>query len=131
MTRVPTEIRRDKPVLLIDAIGRLTPFHLEFALLAVLEINLRKYGSASMKIRNGEFVFTDLRWNRDIDLESKLCFQSGQIGGMSMNFNTSDVVSDAATCPTCGALSNKRASEETEWPRKLSSVLKELVYPYS
>ena len=63
VTQIPGQVERQQPVFLIDALGKPSPFHLEFihstkALAAVLADNFEKTGVAK-RIQNGNFVIKD------------------------------------------------------------------------
>jgi hypothetical protein len=106
VTRIPGQINRQQPVHFVDAIGRHTPFHLEFitsadSLITVLRNNFLEIGSGAFKIERGEFAIQDCHNQRDIDLKRPwgACFSPGQCVAMSMIF-TSSKASDMH-CPKC------------------------------
>ncbi|MCJ1414052.1 hypothetical protein MMC32_000377 [Xylographa parallela] len=68
VTQLPSQVERQQPVYLIDALGKAVPFHLEFvrsreAFLAVLKVNFSKIGSGAQKIERGEFLIQDTHQN--------------------------------------------------------------------
>ncbi|KAF8854607.1 hypothetical protein BDZ45DRAFT_758459 [Acephala macrosclerotiorum] len=118
ITRMPGQVERQQPVHMIDALGRTSPFHLDFvrsaeALTAVLKVNFRKHRSGEEKIDRGEFVIQDVATKQDIDLNTdwELCFFPGQRVVMSVILNRA-LIHDV-TCPKCGA------------PNSISSSVKE------
>lgn len=73
--KVPAQVDRQQPVYMIDALGRHSPFHLEFirsaeALVAILKVNFQSTSTGPATIDNGEFVIEDAGTSRDIDLEN-------------------------------------------------------------
>ena len=119
ITRIPGQIDRQQPVFLIDALGRTSPFHLEFvrspeALIAVLAANFEKYGAAS-KIQNREFAIEDSLTKQDVNFESDwdLCFFPGQRVEMSMIFEQQ--TTPKTTCPRCKIACEGDSGKEIEW----------------
>ena len=120
LTTIPGQVERQQPVYLIDAIGRYTPFHLEFirsseALINVLSINFRSLGSASKKIQNGDFAIQDSHTAKDINLEDswESCFAPGQKVEMSMIFDRSKACT--ASCPKCRYECTANENEDIKW----------------
>jgi len=108
ITRIPGQVEGEKPVYLVDAIGRSTQFHLNFimsaeSLVSVLKNNLRDICPAADMIENGEFVLQDSSSNIDIDLRQpwEVCFTPGQMVFMSMVFGDNLKLSQHC-CPKCG-----------------------------
>jgi hypothetical protein len=121
--RIPAQVEREKPVYMIDALGRHSPFHLEFvrsaevrqeslcpiqclfkkAFVALLKSNLKNHGTRAQKIEKGEFVIQDAITKRDFDLRTdwETCFVPGQKVTMSMIL-TRALVPDVK-CPKCDA----------------------------
>ncbi|PMD48130.1 hypothetical protein L207DRAFT_505187 [Hyaloscypha variabilis F] len=105
ITRIPGQVDRQQPVYMIDALGRTSPFHLEFvrsaeALVAVLKVNFKKHGDAAKKIENGDFAIEDAATKRDIDLTADwdICFAPGQRVVMSIILTRAVPIS---ICPKC------------------------------
>ena len=101
---MPHQIERQKPVLFLDACGRLSPIHLEFinsaeAFLAVLKVRFRDCGLR--KIERKQFALEDTRTKRAIDLQWPWhqCLLPGQNIDMSMIFSSAETV--GSTCPGC------------------------------
>lgn len=118
LLKIPGQVERQQPVYLNDALGRYSPFHLEFikcpeALMSVLSINFNCLGSASEKIQNGEFNIQDSRTKRDIDLSRPWdeCFLPGQHVEMSMVFDR--LAGSGMSCPKCHHTYPSR--EDREW----------------
>ncbi|KAL8816967.1 MAG: hypothetical protein Q9223_004116 [Gallowayella weberi] len=120
LKRIPGQVERQEPVYLNDALGRYAPFHLEFirskeALISVLSINFKWVGSASRKIKNGDFAIHDSRTLRDIDLNRpwEECFIPGQRVDMSMIFERHDPGS--TLCPRCDGECVPNPAAYTAW----------------
>ncbi|KAL4874857.1 hypothetical protein BJY04DRAFT_202946 [Aspergillus karnatakaensis] len=103
---VQMQVERQQPVYFMDAVGRVTPFHLEFirsleAFITVLKENLRDYGPAAQMIEQGEFALFDAGTGRDIDLTRKwdTTFRPGQAIAMCMVFRR--VGKPGNLCPSC------------------------------
>ncbi|KAL8717622.1 MAG: hypothetical protein Q9181_008301 [Wetmoreana brouardii] len=117
---IPEQVERQQPVYLNDALGRYAPFHLEFirsaeALISVLSINFNWVGSASKKIKDGQFSLHDTRSKRDIELNRPWdeCFLPGQHVDMSMIFDRSGACT--AACPGCRYTCPCRPGEDIKW----------------
>ena len=121
ITRIPGQVDRQQPVYLIDALGKTSPFHLEFvrsaeALVAVLRVNFKKHGNGAEKIERGEFAIQDYATKRDINLNTdwEICFTPGQRVVMSMIFQRELV--PGITCPKCHNPNfNGLAGEDIDW----------------
>ncbi|TVY38351.1 hypothetical protein LSUB1_G002624 [Lachnellula subtilissima] len=135
LSRIPGQVERQQPVYLLDAIGRPTPFHLEFirsaeALVAVLKINFQKYGRGAEKIERGEFAIQDSATTRDINLEAdwEISFFPGQRVDMSMivtRYGYSTGSDDKGNCPFCEHASSLLGEHKTldiEWLVLFSSL---------
>ncbi|OBT55540.1 hypothetical protein VE04_04276 [Pseudogymnoascus sp. 24MN13] len=115
ITTIPGQIDRQQPIYFIDALGRSSPFHLEFALVSILKINFKKVGHASDMIERGEFVIQDSATKKDVNLgmEWDLCFSPGQRVEMSMVFKRR--IRPTNNCPTCKTDCGKSTEEDTVW----------------
>ncbi|TAQ90368.1 hypothetical protein B7494_g1329 [Chlorociboria aeruginascens] len=107
ITRIPSQVERQQPVYLIDALGKRSPFHLEFirsaeALTAVLQANFSKKGHARKMVEKGEFVIQNSLTRRDINLHDDWdhCFHPGQQVDMSLVFQQRWQA--GSSCPGCG-----------------------------
>ncbi|KAF2109167.1 hypothetical protein BDV96DRAFT_240378 [Lophiotrema nucula] len=74
--QMPYQVERQQPVYMIDALGKVAPFRLEFirsqeALKAVLNFNFKKIPSGLRKIENGESLFRDRSTGRFIDMTNR------------------------------------------------------------
>ena len=106
---IPPQVLLQQPVILLDAFGKLAPFHLEFidcleTFAAVLKVRFRKEGVRQpglAKVDNREFIIQETRRKRPIDIEKpwSTVFQPGQEVDMSMVFHRLE--SPASTCPGC------------------------------
>lgn len=105
--RIPAQLDRSwtqSPVMLEDALGRVTPFHLEFidswdAFESVLEVRFRQL-PGHRKIKQKEYALRANVINRDVDnsMAFNRCFLPGQHYDMSMIFNAERAQS---SCPAC------------------------------
>ncbi|GKZ78533.1 hypothetical protein AnigIFM56816_002206 [Aspergillus niger] len=100
------QVERQQPVYFLDALGRVTPFHLEFirsaeAFIAVLQDNFKKFAPAKEMIQKGDFAIYDLATERDIDLTKhwETVFRPGQAVAMCMIFRPMETRKDF--CPAC------------------------------
>ncbi|MCJ1387446.1 hypothetical protein MMC18_000289 [Xylographa bjoerkii] len=119
VTTIPGQIERQQPVNLIDALGKYSPFHLEFirsaeALTAVLKANLSKVRCGPAKIDRGEFAIQDTSTKRQIRLSDDwdTCFFPGQHVDMSMIFNRRSF--QRSCCPGCGAIQMGHENEDID-----------------
>ncbi|OBT73749.1 hypothetical protein VF21_07171 [Pseudogymnoascus sp. 05NY08] len=123
VANLPSQIDRQQPVYLIDALGRHSPFHLEFiksteALIAVMKVNFKALGEQAVrKIKRGRFVIQDSATKRDIDLAAHWdsCFYPGQRVEMSIIF-TSFIQNSYRRCPRCEKECNHSVNSDIECP---------------
>ena len=115
---LPQQIERQRPVLFLDACGRLSPVHLEFitsadAFLAVLKDRFKDGGL--QRIERGQFVLEDARAKRVIDLKQpwNTCFLPGQKIDMSMIFLRAST--SKTTCPACHHKNTTASTGPVEW----------------
>jgi hypothetical protein len=95
---VPPRIMLQQPVILLDACGRIAPFHLEFidsleAFVAVMLIRFKQAGISQeglQKLVNLEFTLRDTRRKRPIDLTKPWCsiLKPGQLIDMNVLYPT-------------------------------------------
>jgi Fungal N-terminal domain of STAND proteins len=95
---VPHQIMLQQPVILLDACGRIAPFHLEFvdSLEAFVAITLIRFQQAGIsqeglqKLANLEFTLRDTRRKRPIDLTKPWCsaLKPGQLIDMNVLYPT-------------------------------------------
>lgn len=119
---IPPQVLLQQPVILLDAFGKLAPFHLEFidsleVFTAVLKIRFRKEGVRQpglAKVDNREFTIQETRWRRPIDVEKPWSnvFQPGQEVDMSMVFHRLE--SPSSTCPGCSR-ENDNSENQIQW----------------
>ncbi|ESZ93230.1 hypothetical protein SBOR_6386 [Sclerotinia borealis F-4128] len=121
ITHIPSQVNRQHPVYLIDALGRHTPFHLEFirlkeAFVSVLKINFSHVGRAASIIEHGDFAIQDSATKRDIQLQDdwELCFSPGQKVEMSMIFRQVQVSNN---CARCDSICHSYNDGEVECPK--------------
>ena len=115
---LPQQVERERPVLFLDACGRLSPVHLEFitsteAFLAVLKVRFKDTGL--QKIEKGQFVLEEARTKQQVDLRRPwhMCFLPGQKIDMSMLFSLTTTAT--ATCPGCQYESLGDPAMDVEW----------------
>jgi hypothetical protein len=120
---IPPQVLLQQPVILLDAFGKIAPFHLEFidsldAFIAVLKIRSTQagvQGGALRKLDNREFHIRDTRRRRQIDFTRPWAaiFRAGQNVDMSMVYRRCLTPS---ICPQCGCENEYNDdNEETEW----------------
>jgi hypothetical protein len=120
---IPPQVLLQQPVILLDAFGKIAPFHLEFidsleAFIAVLKIRSTQagvQGGALRKLDDREFHIRDTRRRRQIDFTRPWAaiFRAGQNVDMSMVYRRCLTPS---ICPQCGCENEySDDSEETEW----------------
>lgn len=122
---MPPQVFLQKPVLLLDAFGKVAPFHLDFidsldAFVAVLKIRSQHAGvqhAGLRKIDNREFYIRDTNRRRKIDVTRPWTsvFRPGQNVDMSMVFRRRLTPS---ICPECGCQSDcheEDEDQEIEW----------------
>lgn len=117
---VPAQVLLQKPVLLLDACGRLASFHLDFidskeAFLAVLKVRFLNCGvtfAGIEKVERSEFVLSD--WQREISLDRpwQTVFKPGQSASMRMIVRCP---SKAHTCPRCNFGNGSTQDRDIEW----------------
>lgn len=119
---VPPQVLLRQPVMLLDAFGRIAPFHLDFidsleAFTAVLKVRFRQAGvkqTGLSKLEKREFSIQETRRRRFVDLSKpwSTIFQPGQEVDMSMVFHR--FACRPGTCPGCSS-SNEGGEEQTQW----------------
>ncbi|KAI9865708.1 MAG: hypothetical protein M1813_002166 [Trichoglossum hirsutum] len=114
---IPPQVMLQRPVQLLDACGRLAPFHLEFinsseAFLAVLKVRFKHAGLR--KIEKREFALQERGSKRRLDLSAPWdsVFLPGQKVDMSMVFRRQDV--PHRSCPSCRFVSEGHEEEDIE-----------------
>lgn len=110
---VPAQVLLQPPVILLDAFGKLAPFHLDFidsseAFLSVLKIRFRKAGARPyglQKLDRGEFSIQETGQQRAIDIAKpwEAVFKPGQRVDMSMVFNR---MTSRSKCPGCNQMND-------------------------
>lgn len=119
---IPPQVLLQQPVILLDAFGKIAPFHLEFidsleSFSAVFKIRFRQAGvkqAGLSKIDKREFAIQETRRKRILDLTQPWpsLFQPGQEVDMSMVFHRFSC--PPSTCPGCSK-NNDGADEQTQW----------------
>ncbi|KAF1957422.1 hypothetical protein CC80DRAFT_592691 [Byssothecium circinans] len=106
--RLPPQVERQQPVHFEDALGRISPFHVEFicsfeAFQAVLEVRFRDVHGFK-KVKNMEYAMQDSKSKRAMDFRRKpwtSLFLPGRKVNMSMVFRNVPRQS-MSCCPGCG-----------------------------
>ena len=119
---IPPQVLLQQPVILLDAFGKIAPFHLEFidsleSFSAVFKIRFRQAGvkqAGLSKIDRREFAIQESRHKRVLDLKKpwSSLFQPGQEVDMSMVFHRFSC--PPSTCPGCSR-NNEDGKEQTQW----------------
>ena len=119
---IPPQVLLQRPVILLDAFGKIAPFHLEFidsleSFSAVFKIRFRQAGvkqAGLSKIDKQEFAIQDTRYKRVLDLRKPWAslFQPGQEVDMSMVFHR--FACPPSTCPGCSR-NNEGDDKQTQW----------------
>lgn len=119
---IPPQVLLQQPVMLLDAFGKIAPFHLDFidsleALIAVLKVRFRQAGVKKIglsKLEKREFSIQETRHKRFMDLSKpwSTIFQPGQEVDMSMVFHR--FACRPGTCPGCSS-SNGGGEEQIQW----------------
>lgn len=117
-THLPPQIQRERPVLLLDECGRLSPSHSEFvssaeAFLAVLKIRFKNRGLH--KIEHRQFFVEDAGTKRPIGLTRPWdeCFLPDQRVDMSRGFHQDYLAKNS--CPSYYRENDVAGDEEAEW----------------
>ncbi len=117
LQQLPPQVELQKPVILLDACGRVAPFHLDFidsreAFIAVIKARFKDIGLK--KIEKGEFCLEERHRKREIDLSRpwSTVFLPGQTVDMSMIFQRS--YAPLEKCHGCGAI-GQYDGENFEW----------------
>lgn len=125
---LPSHLERTligEPFLLEDAIGRMSPVHLQFinswsALETVLETRFRGIQGHD-KVQSGEYVFQEHRTGLEISWGRNWegAFMPGQKINMSLVFQrhmpAQETVLTETTCPRCGHTSTKAIDSDVQW----------------
>ncbi|KAI9719370.1 MAG: hypothetical protein M1812_003441 [Candelaria pacifica] len=108
LQQLPAQVELQRPVILLDACGRIAPFHLDFinskeAFVAVLEVRFKDIGLE--KIQKEEYILEERQRRREIDLSKpwNAVFMPGQKVDMSMIFQRSHTRKSLENCHGCGA----------------------------
>ena len=119
---IPPQVLLQQPVILLDAFGKIAPFHLDFinsleTFTAVLKIRFRQAGvkqAGLSKLENQEFIIQETRRKKVLELSRPwpCVFQPGQEVDMSMVFHR--FACPSSTCPGCSNI-NEGDEEQTQW----------------
>ncbi|KAL6718360.1 hypothetical protein ACLMJK_004449 [Lecanora helva] len=122
---IPAQLERSwtqEPAVLDDALGRVTPIHLEFldsweAFDRVLECRFRHL-PGHQKIKEGHYVLRSRQMKRDLNksLAIEQCFLPGQRIDMSVIFNARPFLS--ASCPGCNLVTDQTQDQfgsQVQW----------------
>ena len=122
---LPSHLERtmiQEPFILEDAIGRMSPVHLQFinsweAFGAVLELRFRSV-QGHTKVKNGEYIIQEHATRREIrrNLPWEASFLPGQKVDMSLIFeNLEEKLSTQTTCPRCQTSSAELQDSDIQW----------------
>jgi len=110
-----------EPFILEDAVGRISPVHLQFinsweAFDAVLDKRFQSV-QGHQKIKNREYTLQEYATRREIR-RTRLwegAFLPGQRVDMSLNFNSDEKASGGTSCPSCHRGAEKSQESEVLW----------------
>ena len=117
---LPPQVMLQKPVILLDALGKVAPFHLDFitsmdALREALKARFRDFGVSAPgleKVDRSEFVLQDHRSDLSLTKPWNTIFKPGQSVNMSMVFRRS---AELEYCPRCQAYNVPAEGSHTVW----------------
>lgn len=116
---IPPQILLQKPVIFLDALDRLAPFHLEWidsheAFLAVLKIRFKDHGL--QMVESGRFALQASKTKKDVDLNRpwNICLFPGQEYDMSMLFRDPNSENNT-NCMACHHICSGKAEEDIIW----------------
>ena len=117
---LPPQVTLQKPVILLDACGKVAPFHLDFitsvdALQGALKARFRDFGVGAAgleKVDRFEFVPQDHRGDLSLAKPWNTIFKPGQSVNMSMVFRRS---AELEYCPRCQARNVPVKGSHTLW----------------
>lgn len=119
---LPPQVLLQQPVTFIDALDRVSSFHLDWidsheAFLAVLKCRFRNYGH--QMIENGRFAIQASKTKRDINLNKpwNVCLFPGQEYDMSMLFQDPNRGNDTSctSCTSCHEICPGKPGDEITW----------------
>ncbi|KAH7410535.1 hypothetical protein BKA64DRAFT_357102 [Cadophora sp. MPI-SDFR-AT-0126] len=132
-----------EPFILEDAIGRISPVHLQFinswdALDAVLELRFRKI-QGHTKVKRREYILQEHSTKREISRTRHWegAFLPGQRIDMSLIFDTREQSRIETSCPSCKEVSKDSQDLEIQcqncgiWYRRVTELLDEEELPMS
>ena len=117
---LPPQVMLQKPVILLDALGRVAPFHIDFvtsmdALREALKVRFRDFGVSApglQKVDRLEFVLRDYRAELSLTKPWNTIFKPGQSVNMSMVFHERI---EMESCPRCQAYNVPSDGSDTVW----------------
>ena len=119
---IAPQILLQQPIVLLDPLGKVVPFHLEFidsldCFVAVLRSRFAKAGisaSGLVKLTNEEYSIEDTERKKPIDVSRdwSSAFRPGQHVGMRMCYHR--FACEQNTCPACLAI-NDHDEEDAYW----------------
>ena len=119
-TNLPPQVLLQKPVTLLDACGKIYPFHLEYincaeAFLAVLKLRFEREGISAAGLRMLDdlaFVLQDHKGVIELSRPWEKVFRPNQKVDMSMLFRLG---TSTNACPACGFRNDKKPDQEVDW----------------
>ncbi|KAL8758219.1 MAG: hypothetical protein Q9184_003988 [Pyrenodesmia sp. 2 TL-2023] len=117
---IPPQVHLQKPVIFLDACGKVSAFYLDFitcseALLAVLKIRFRQHGVEERGLRmldDSQFVLEDHRGTLDLSRDWSQVLRPNQKINMSMVFHR-DL--PPSVCPACQGTNENALAPSMEW----------------
>ena len=118
--QIPPQVLLQRPVVLLDACGKVAPFHLEFinsmeAFVAVLKVRFKQNGVTGRslkKLDRLEFVIRDRQRELRLTDTWEAIFRPGQTVDMSMKFRRHG---SQRTCPGCHIENEGVGDYKREW----------------
>lgn len=118
--QIPPQVLLQRPVVLLDACGKMAPFHLEFinsmeAFVAVLKVRFKQNGVSSQglkKLDRLEFELHDRQQELPVTGRWEKIFKPGQKVDMTMVFRHYGLQD---SCPSCRVENEGICDHEKEW----------------
>ena len=117
---IPRGVMLQNPVVMLDACGRVSAFHLDFidskdAFIAVLKVKFKQYGVSEdglRKLDRSEFAVCSRQKYLSMSRPWQAIFKPGQSVDMSMIFHRP---TPRDSCPSCGYENPCQENSDTDW----------------
>lgn len=117
---IPPQVHLQKPVIFLDACGKVSAFYLDFitcseALLAVLKIRFQQHGVRERGLKmldDSQFILEDHRGTLDLSKDWSQVLRPNQKINMSMVFHR-DI--PCSVCPACRSVNDNALALSIEW----------------